>query len=211
MNTLLVHGLGRTPVSLFPLAATLRRAGHRTAFFCYLPTFESVARTVARLVARLRVLARSNRPVALIGHSLGGLLLRLAIPQVPSLRVHQLIMLGSPNQPPRLAARAWRFLPFRLLARDAGHFLATPSRHAALPSPTVPYRLISGNAGPCGRYSPFGDEPNDGVVAVSETRIVPTDLPELFPVWHSVMMNNTVVRRRIVAMLSEGDTSDARR
>ena len=211
MNTLLVHGLGRTPISLFPLAATLRRAGHHTQFFGYSPTLESVPSIVSRLADRLRVLARFNQPVALVGHSLGGLLLRLAIADVPSLQVRRLVMLGSPNQPPRIAARAWRFLPFRLLARDAGHFLATPDRHAVLPPPTVPYTLIAGDAGPRGRYSPFGDDANDGIVALSETRIAPTDVPEVFPVWHSFMMNTPVVRRRIVAILSSGDTSDAQR
>jgi pimeloyl-ACP methyl ester carboxylesterase len=209
MLTLLAHGLGRTPISMFPLAVTLRRAGHRTQFFGYSPTFETVPRVVERLAARLRVLARFDQPVGLIGHSLGGLLLRSALAEVPELRVRRLVMLGTPNRPPRLAARAWQWLPFRVLTGDGGRFLATPARHAVVPLPTVPYTILAGTAGPCGRYSPFGDDVNDGIVSVSETLIRPENQPELFPVWHSFMMNNPVVRRRIVAILSEGDTSDA--
>ena len=210
MLTLLVHGLGRTPLSLFPLAADLRRGGHRTRFLGYYPYLESVPHVVARLAARLRILARLNQPVGLIGHSLGGLLLRLAVAEVPTLRVHHLVMLGTPNQPPRLGARAWKRPLFRLLTRDCGRFLATPARYSALPLPTYPHTLLAGTAGPRGRYSPFGDDPNDGVVAVSEMHIRPDDRPELFPVWHTIMMYNPVVRRRIVAILST-DTPDARR
>src|SRR5581483_8067521 len=126
MLTLLVHGLGRTPVSLFGLAPALRRAGHRTRFFAYSPTFEPLPRIVRRLADRLREMARPGRPVGLVGHSLGGLLLRLALPEVSGLRVHHLVMLGTPNRPPRLARWAWRRLPFRLLTGDCGRFLACP-------------------------------------------------------------------------------------
>lgn len=117
MLTVLVHGLGRTPVSLFPLAADLRRAGHRTRLFAYFPYLESVPFIVARLAAQLQLLARLGQPVGLVGHSLGGLLLRMAAARVPELRVRRLVMLGTPN---------------RLFAGNRGQFLATPDRYAAL-------------------------------------------------------------------------------
>src|SRR5687768_4714780 len=125
MIVLLVHGLGRTPLSMFGLAPALRRAGHHTRFFAYSPTLEPLPRIVRRLVGRLRELAGRGRPVGLVGHSLGGLLLRQALSEVPEVWVHHLVMLGTPNRPPRLARWAWRWFAFRCLTGDCGRFLAS--------------------------------------------------------------------------------------
>ena len=45
----------------------------------------------------------------------------------------------------------------------------------------VPYTIIAGTGGPRGRWSPFGSEPNDGIVAVSETACAPDDVVLEFP------------------------------
>ena len=128
MRVLLVHGLARSPLSLAILAERLRRAGHRPQFFGYLPLAESYAHVLRRLVRRLRGLAADGEPVGLVGHSLGGLLLRHALPFVPNLHVHHLVMLGVPNQPPRLAPRAWRSALFRMLTRSCGEVVPRISR-----------------------------------------------------------------------------------
>jgi hypothetical protein len=198
LNVLLVHGLGRTPLSLFGLARALRRAGHRTHFFAYSPTFEGVPQITRRLAAHLRALACSARPVGLVGHSLGGLLLRMAIPEVPALRVRRLVMLGTPNRPPRLARLAWKRGMFRWLTRGCGSVLASPDAIARLPASDVPYTLIAGTAGPRGRYSPFGHDANDGVVGVGEVPIRDADQPILLPVWHTVMMNDRLVQQVVI-------------
>ncbi|WP_348240920.1 esterase/lipase family protein, partial [Salmonella enterica] len=63
-------------------------------------------------------------PVGLVGHSLGGLLLRQVVAEQPDLPVRHLVMLGSPNRPPRLARSAWDWWLFRRLAGECGAFLA---------------------------------------------------------------------------------------
>lgn len=201
MRVLLVHGLGRTRFSLAMLGHRLSRSGHRPEFFSYSPFTETEPRIVLRLVARLRQWEAHAEEVALVGHSFGGLLLREAVAQVPGLPVRQLVMLGTPNQQPRLAPLVFRRWPFRVLRGDCGRHLADPAWFGRLPSIRCPYTLIAGTAGWRGRLSPFKGEANDGVVAVSETRVNESDQPILLPVLHTFMMNSRSVHRLIVERL----------
>ncbi|HSB53715.1 MAG TPA: alpha/beta hydrolase family protein [Gemmatimonadales bacterium] len=205
MRVLLVHGLGRTPLSLQGLARTLRRSGHVTRSFGYYAFAEHYDQIRQRLASELRAMAREQDPVALVGHSLGGLLLRHALSDAPGLNVHRLIMLGTPNQPPRLAVRAKRWLPFRVFARSCGHLLATPSAFARIPPPAVPYTLIAGTMGWRRIPGPFGGEPNDGLVAVSETMVRDGDEPHLLPISHTFMMNDRRLRQLVLELLTTGD------
>jgi pimeloyl-ACP methyl ester carboxylesterase len=209
MRVLLVHGLGRTPVSLQGLARALRRSGHATRLFGYYAFAEHYDRIRLRLASELRALARSSEPVGLIGHSLGGLLLRHALVEAPGLRVHRLIMLGTPNQPPRLAVRANRWLPFRVFARSCGSLLATPGAFARIPPPAVPYTLVAGTAGWRRVPGPFGAEPNDGIVSVSETLVTEGDEPLLLPVTHTFMMNDQRLQQMVLDLLNPGNADSA--
>jgi pimeloyl-ACP methyl ester carboxylesterase len=198
-SALLVHGLGRTPVSMYPLAGVVRRSGLRTHFFAYSPTFESLSGIVRRLVRTLHRL----QPEFLIVHSLGGLLCRLALAQVGRHEVRHLVMLGTPNRPPRLASYFWKWPPFRWLAGSCGRFLAHPAEYERLPVPTVPCTVIAGTAGPVGRFSPFGNDPNDGVVSVTETELPAAD-KHLVPAWHTWMMAHPQVHAVLRRVLTAG-------
>jgi len=201
MLVLLVHGLGRTPLSLFGLAAALRRAGHHTRFFGYSPTFEPLPRIVNRLTNQLQALARIRKSVGLVGHSLGGLLLRMALDRVPELSVHRLVMLGSPNRGSLMARLASRWLPFRLLAGSCGRFLADSDLIASLPRPRVPFTAIAGTGGPCGRFSPFGQDVNDGLVSVAEAAIEAESLLQ-FRAIHSFLMDSPAIRACVLDAFS---------
>jgi len=190
--------LGRTPVSLFGLASALRRAGHHTRFFGYSPTFESLPRIVRRLTDLLRPLGTSGRPIGLVGHSLGGLLLRLALDRAGKIRIHHFVMLGTPNHGSQMARQASRWLLFRLLTRECGRFLAAPGEFDTIPPPHVPSTVIAGTGGPLGRFWPFGRELNDGIVSVAEATIdaQSTTTVEAF---HSFLMDSPQVRARVIA------------
>jgi len=198
MRVLLVHGMGRTPVSMMRLAATLRKAHLETELFGYLCARQSVADIVRRLQVRIERMAGEDYVV--VGHSLGGLLLRWAIAELPATvkRPRRIIMLGTPNHSPRLARRFHSALWFRLLNGDAGDLLASEERMEAIPVPSVPCTIIAGTGGARGRLGLIGDEENDGLVASSETHLNADEEWIGFPVRHPFMMYNTQVRQAVL-------------
>jgi Alpha/beta hydrolase family len=196
MRLLLVHGMGRTPLSLARLARALRRDGHRIERLGYLAAVESFDRIRARVRIRLERLARTGEPYAVVGHSLGGLALRAALDGLKPGPAH-FVMLATPNRPPRLARRLHRLWPYRLLCGESGQLIARPEFFALLPPLSVPYTIIAGSAGPKGRRSPFGEDPNDWIVAVEETKLAPDDRPTILPVGHTFMMNDRRVQAAI--------------
>ena len=72
----------------------------------------------------------------------------------------------------------------------------------SLPRTGVPTKIYAGTAGPRGRYSPFGEEPNDSVLTVSET-VLPGIPLQTIPVLHTFIMNSKVVTQDIVRIARE--------
>jgi pimeloyl-ACP methyl ester carboxylesterase len=198
MRALLVHGMGRTPVSMMTLAHGLRRAGITPSQFGYSAAFESIERILGRL--RQRLGAEADGEYVAVGHSLGGLLLRAAIADLaPGLpRPRRLVMIGTPNQSPRLARRFLGAFWFRAINGDAGRLLASPERMATIPTPALAYTIIAGTSGPRGSWSPFGDEVNDGLISVDEARLGGNEEFIELPILHPFMPYDRRVSRLVM-------------
>ncbi len=205
MRVLLVHGLGRTPLSLARLARELRRAGHTPELVGYVAALEPFAAIRARVRGRLERAGRSGQPYAVVAHSLGGLLVQAALSEWPAqlpLPRH-VVMLGTPHQPPRLARRLGRLWPYRVINGECGQLLAQPDFFAGLAPLPVPCTIVAGTRGWRGRWSPFGSDRNDGVVAVAEVRLVVGARVVELPVGHTFMMNNRRVRALVRDLLTQ--------
>jgi hypothetical protein len=176
MRVFLIHGMGRTRLSLLLLAGRLRRAGHDVTTFGYL---------VSRIASSP---GGTDAPFALVGHSLGNVIGRLALPRLPGLT--HFAMLAPPNQPPALA-RIFQASPvFRALTRDAGARLADPGFYADLPVPSCRTLIIAGTSGPRGSWTPWEGRPTDGVVGVEETLLPGVPVVEVAAV-HTFIMNDS--------------------
>ena len=134
MKVLLVHGLWRTPLSFLLLVRELRGWGYDTEHFGYAAVTQGYGAIVSRLVQRLERLATSG-PYAVIGHSLGGVLLRSALSHLAGAQPVHFIMLGTPNQPPRLARVLGVRWVYRRIIGQCGVNLSSPLFYASLPLP----------------------------------------------------------------------------
>jgi hypothetical protein len=200
MKILLIHGLSRTPLSLVGLEWYLQQTGWATEQFSYMAVSETFDRIVERLQMRLQALA-SQGSYGIVAHSLGGLLVRAAVGLSSIELPKHIVMLGTPNQPPRLAPHAWQLPPFRWWTGQCGLNLTNPDFFASLPLIESTYTIVAGTGGPRGFWSPFGDELNDGIVALSETRLSPCDRIVQLPVIHTFMMNDPCVQKTVVQAL----------
>jgi len=199
MDIVLIHGMGRTPASMLLLKRRLARQGHRTHLFGYAAWAESLDGVSARLVQKIwqRVGAR---PYAVVGHSLGSVILRRALPELAPNPPRLAFLLA----PPMRACRAARFFScYRLygaLTGEMGGLLADEAFMQSLPLPpdTVIY---AGTAGPRASWLPFGNAANDGILALDE---VASDGGERVEVAasHTFIMNSRAVLDDIVRRLA---------
>ena len=100
IHAFLIHGMGRTPCSMFKLARHLRQHGIKTHQFGYVPAFEKWSHCVMRLTDHINALTKADPQCAyvLIGHSLGTVLIRGALPHLD--RPPQACFLLAPGLPP---------------------------------------------------------------------------------------------------------------
>ncbi|MES2933038.1 MAG: alpha/beta hydrolase [Pseudomonadota bacterium] len=198
MRAILVHGMGRTPMSMLILAARLRRRGFQPAIFGYSATIESLQHCSTRLQ---RFIARKTRdtPFIVIGHSLGTVLLRLVYPQLNQPPVACFLM--APPVKACLIARtmAPRRL-FKIMTGEMGQLLSDPRFMDALPIPQCPTRIYAGDAGPVGRWSPYGNEPNDGILTIEESTIPGVPLVRLNCL-HTFIMNREDIAEDIARVV----------
>ncbi|HXE38178.1 MAG TPA: hypothetical protein VN639_06850 [Azonexus sp.] len=212
LQALFIHGMGRSPLSGWPLLRQLQRAGLKTAAFGYLVSLDDFSSITARLVSHIEQLAARGDYI-LIGHSLGGVLLRAAVGALPpGIRLpRHVFLLGSPMRPARLAQRLRDKLLYRLATRDCGQLLGSAERMQAIAPLTAPTTVVIGIRGFPGSHGPFGREENDGVVAASEVAANGMADKVRVPVVHTLLpasrLVTAVILRRIAEERGAGSTA----
>ncbi len=177
------------------LAARLRRAGLAAHLFGY-SARASFRSTVARLVSRVQFVA-AGHPYVLVGHSLGCVLIRAALPALAPHPPSACFFLAPPSTACRAARHFSRQRIFRLLTGEVGQLLGSEAFMSSLPVPEIPTRIYAGTAGPRGPLSPFGSELNDGILTVSETELPGISAVQV-PALHTFIMNARVVADDII-------------
>jgi triacylglycerol lipase len=212
----MLHGLAGRPWNFNALARTLTRYDHPVEIPAYSSrhlTIEQAANVVAQSVNRCH--ARGATTVDLVGHSLGGLLIRQylstqSLAEQQRLGIGRVVMLGTPNQG-------------SVLSDDGGLRFGYEREIAKWMGPVVA-ELGTGNAGPVKRFGPMTvptgvvagyyslipwfnrrfAEPNDGLVSVRSTRVAGMkDFIEV-PENHLKLAEDPDVQRQVLWFLHTG-------
>lgn len=194
---LLLHGIWNARAWVGPLAWRLRARGFSVDTFGYASVFGGPDVAVPQLLQRLK----DSGPVALVGHSLGGLVALEALRRQPELPVSRVVCLGSPlrgsGTARTLAEHGWS----AALGRSSDLLLdGLPDWQGR-----AQVGLIAGSV-PHGLGSLLGaiGEASDGTVALDETRLPGLADHCVVAASHSGLVFSPDAARQTAAFLRDG-------
>jgi pimeloyl-ACP methyl ester carboxylesterase len=203
-TVILVHGLW-TPAAVFALHSHwLQQRGYRALRFGY----PSVRATLSQNAQALRgfIAATNAADIHLVGHSLGGLIILDMLAQAPGPRLRRVVLLGTPCLDSHCARRlaAVAGIPL-LLGRSIMEWLPRGPGAAVVPRSAVEVAVLAGTRSVgLGRVVPGLPQPNDGVVALEETRLPGAADFIALPIAHSAMLASRRCAAQIASFLEAG-------
>lgn len=207
----LLHGLGRSPRSMRPVARALTARGYLVFNLGYHSRSANIRR-LAEAVARDVAAIPSGRPLHFVTHSLGGILLRVAVADghIPLARVGRVVMLGPPNGGSQVAdafssGRMLRYF-YQALMGPAGLELGVDSAGVIGMLPPLPFEtgIIAGSRSVNPLLSLVLPGPNDGKVSVAQAAAPGMRGFIVVPHSHPFLMRANVVLEQTVAFLATG-------
>ena len=110
-RVILLHGLHHAPFIMRPLAKRLQAAGFETHRYGYRSMRDGIKINSACLNAWLEENHHPDQPIDLVGHSLGGLIIRDFVTQYPKWQIGRCVTLGTPHMGSICADYIWRLAP----------------------------------------------------------------------------------------------------
>jgi len=201
-HVVLVHGLWMHGALMHWMARRLARAGYATHCYTYPSVRMNLTENARRLAAYCQTLGA--RPLHLVGHSLGGLLIARMLDEPHRLDIGRVVLLGAPFVD-SYAAR--QFSRARMGCMAVGAAIGEWLR-GARPATLADYEIgvIAGNRGMgLGMVmAPGLSSPHDGTISVSETRVSSARDQIVLPVTHTQMVFSTEVVRQVCEFLRRG-------
>lgn len=199
----LVHGWWMNGWWMLPLAARLRRGGFDVRTFSYASVRSDLRDSAQRLQRFLETLPEGV--VHLVGHSLGGMVIRALFHYCPPRQVGRIVTLGTPHQGSVVGTRLART---RVGRRLLGKSVVDVVRRVAAewPAPAREIGVVSGTRSfGIGRCISALPERNDGTLTVSETSFAAGRAQLIAPVTHTGMLTSRRVADAVIRFLRHGD------
>ena len=211
---ILLHGLHQAPFIMRPLAKNLQAQGFsNTHQYGYRSVRDGIKMNSQRLHAWLEQHHHPDQPIDLVGHSLGGLIIRDFIDEYPQWQIGRCVTLGTPHLGSICADYIWRLTPAMV---GQSYIDALDGTVAPLPE-HITLGVIAGNK-PYGLGQIFLQYHNrklhksgtlllpensvhDGTVYVSETKLINAADHIILPVSHTGMLVDKEVAKQTAHFL----------
>jgi pimeloyl-ACP methyl ester carboxylesterase len=206
---ILLHGLARTTLSMQRMQRMLEQSGYQVANVDY-PSRDHTIEVLAPMAIedglnQCREKSESST-VHFVTHSLGGILVRVYLAANAIDNLGRVVMLAPPNQGSRAVDELVRIPGFDWLNGPAGYQLGKgpESVPLSLGVPDFDFAVIAGNRTIDPITSAVLDDPDDGKVSVSDTRLQGMLDFVVVPVSHAMIMQDRAVLRLVKNYLAHG-------
>jgi pimeloyl-ACP methyl ester carboxylesterase len=205
---ILVHGLWVHGITMELMRRRVARCGYRALAYSYPSMRLTLAENAERLARFCRDVAASR--LHFVGHSLGGLIILRMLERTPGLPPGRVVLAGAPVAG-SLAARRLARLPGGRAAlgrsapewHESAHPMSDTEREIGVIAGSRPFGI--------GRVvAPDLPAPSDGVVSVTETRLLAMRDHIVLNVSHFGMLLSRAVAHQICAFLRDGAFARAR-
>ena len=206
-TVVVLHGMGRTKLSMAPLANELRHQGFEVINFSYPSTRRSIAESSELLRRQIAAVSTTqNGRIHFVTHSLGGIVVRAMLKEYRPAKLGRVVMLSPPNQGSELADRLRSNFVYRLATGPAGQELGTndASTPNTLGAVDFPLGVITGNRSLNPLFSAWIPGPDDGKVSVSRAPVDGMTDFLVVPHSHSFIMRSPQVGAQVVHFLRHG-------
>ncbi len=170
----LLHGLGRTRLSLWPVARAAMRRGYQVHNLGY-PSRRAPIERLAEDVGHRILSVAAQTPVDVVTHSMGGIVLRAAVARgvISSEALRRVVMLAPPNQGSEVADRLRDFRFYRFALGPAGQQIGTGEESVPRRLPPPPFELgvIAGRRSNNPLFARILGDESDGKVRVASARV----------------------------------------
>ena len=213
-GVVLLHGISSGSLFLRRLEHNLRREGFATLNLDYQSRKKPLEELAKDIRPAIAAFAENNcGPIHFVGHSMGGLLVRVYLANHRPARLSRVVMLGTPNKGSEIVDLLKPYPAYRAWFGPAGLQLATLQDAMLTSLPPLDY-AVGIIAGCRSLLHPIASRfilprPNDGRVSVQSCKLTGMADHTIVKASHTALPFNRTAIRQTIAFLQDGRFQDS--